>query len=185
MARTLLWLFAGVQIVCAAVFLWDLANTVLGLRATPISWQVREMLEIAASIGLLLGAGFGIWLVLNAGRRAQRAEDALRAASGAFATIVEEKFAEWALTPAEKEVAWLSLKGFSVTEIAGLRGTSESTVKVQSTAIYRKADVGGRAQLLAIFVEDLLDDQGIPGHAGAPDPEPIIETPIREAGASK
>ena len=162
-ARRLLWLFAAVQIICAAVFLWDLASTILGLRSTPISWQLRELLEIAASVGLLLGAGFGIWLVLNAGRRAQKAEDALRAASGAFATIVEERFDDWALTPAEREVAWLSLKGFSVSEIAGLRGTSESTVKVQSTAIYRKAEVGGRAQLLAIFVEDLLDDTGITG----------------------
>ena len=183
MARTFLWVFACAQVICAAVFLWDLLSSVLGLRTTPISWQVREMLEIAASIGLLLGAGFGIWLVLNAGRRVQRAEDALRAASGAFATIVEERFADWALTPAEKEVAWLSLKGFSVTEIAGLRGTSESTVKVQSTAIYRKADVGGRAQLLAIFVEDLLDDQGIAG-AGAKEDE-VGPVPVREAKAAE
>lgn len=164
MRKRLLWLFAAVQIACAAVFMWDLANSILGLRATPISWQVRELMEIAASIGLLIGAAFGIWLVRTAGRRAQRAEDALRAASGAFAAIVEERFGDWGLTPAEREVAWLSLKGFSVSEIAGLRGTSDSTVKVQSTAIYRKAEVGGRAQLLAIFVEDLLDDQGIPGH---------------------
>ena len=175
MRKALLWVFAMVQAGCAVVFLWELANTIFGLRSTPLSWQTRELLEIAASIGLMIGAGFGLWAVRNAGQRARRAESALRIASGAFANVVDERFGEWSLTPAEREVGWLSIKGFSVAEIADLRGTSESTVKVQSTAIYKKAGVNGRAQLLAAFVEDLLENDGIVPNALPLDPSPDIK----------
>jgi len=41
-------------------------------------------------------------------------------------------------------------------EIARLRDTSEGTVKAQSNAIYRKAGVSGRYQLLSLFVDELM-----------------------------
>jgi len=37
-----------------------------------------------------------------------------------------------------------------------LRSTSEGTVKAQTNAIYRKAGVTGRPQLLSLFIEDLM-----------------------------
>ena len=152
----LLWLLVLLQCLCAAVFLWDILASILGARTAPISWQLREFLEIAASLGLIIGAVLGLRAVATARRDKARAETALRSASGAFATVVEEQFAQWGLTPAERDVAWLSIKGLSIAEIAGLRGTSEGTIKAQSNAIYRKAGVTGRGQLLAGFVEDLL-----------------------------
>ena len=63
------------------------------------------------------------------------------------------------LTPAERDVAWFTLKGFTNAEIARFRDTSEGTVKAQSYQIYRKAGVAGRPQLLSMFIEDLLDAQ--------------------------
>ena len=54
--------------------------------------------------------------------------------------------------------AMWSIKGMSTAEIAGLRQTSEGTVKAQTNAIYRKAGVSGRPQLLSLFIEDLLGD---------------------------
>ena len=114
------------------------------------------MLEIGASVGLLLGAFLGIRAVLKAREHSERAALAIRTASGAFNEVVEEHFANWGLTPAEKEVAWLSIKGFSTSEIAKIRKTSEGTVKAQGNGIYRKADVTGRTQLLSVLVEDLL-----------------------------
>lgn len=59
-------------------------------------------------------------------------------------------------TPAEKDIALLLLEGLSRKEIAGLRATSETTVRQQSRAIYEKAGLGGRADLAAFFLEDLL-----------------------------
>jgi DNA-binding NarL/FixJ family response regulator len=44
----------------------------------------------------------------------------------------------------------------SIAEIAQIRATREGTIKAQCAAIYRKAGVSGRAQLLSLFIEDLM-----------------------------
>ena len=71
--------------------------------------------------------------------------------------LLEERFTLWGLTPAERDVALFAIKGLSTAEIATLRSTSEGTVKAQTNAIYRKAGVTGRPQLLSLFIEDLID----------------------------
>jgi len=63
---------------------------------------------------------------------------------------------KWKLTKSEKEVAFLLLKGFSLKEIADIRETTEKTARTQSTAVYAKAEISGRSQLAAFFLEDLL-----------------------------
>ncbi len=152
----------AVQGVCTVVFVWDLLGSVLGLRATPMSWQARELLELGAALGLILGMALGAVAIYRAHRRSARAEAQLRVASGAFMDLLEERFAEWALTPAERDVALFALKGMSLQDIARLRETSEGTVKAQTNAIYRKAGVSGRPQLLSLFIDDLMGDALVP-----------------------
>lgn len=158
-------LFMGLQAMFTAVFLWDLLSSLLGLRAMPISWQARELLEIGAAFGLLMGLGFGAIALRRAEWRTARMEDQLRAASGAFMELLDEKFDAWALTAAERDVALFSIKGLSTAEIAGLRDTCEGTVKAQTNAIYRNAGVTGRPQLLSLFIEDLMDGPVAPSRA--------------------
>ncbi|WP_417425630.1 helix-turn-helix transcriptional regulator [Hoeflea sp.] len=148
----------AIQVLCAGAFVASLAMSVLGLQRSGTSWQLREALEISASMGLVIGSVFGMRSVLVARRSQRQAEEALRSASGAFASVVNEKFERWKLTKAEFEVAWLVIKGFSTRETAELRGTSEGTIKSQCNSIYRKVGVTGRAQLLSLIVEDLLLD---------------------------
>jgi DNA-binding CsgD family transcriptional regulator len=69
---------------------------------------------------------------------------------------VDRQFATWALTAAERKVALLLLKGLSFKEVASVRGTSERTSREQARGVYKKAGVGGRAELSAWFFEDLL-----------------------------
>lgn len=57
---------------------------------------------------------------------------------------MHERFADWGLTPAERDVALFAIKGLSLAGIASLRKTSGGTVKAQTNAIYRKA-AGGAA----------------------------------------
>jgi len=71
-------------------------------------------------------------------------------------SAIDAQFERWALTPAEREVALLMLKGLSHKEIAVVRETSERTVREQARAIYGKANLSGRAALSAFFLEDLL-----------------------------
>ena len=66
------------------------------------------------------------------------------------------QFNGWQLTKAEIEVGFLILKGFSFSEMAGLRGGSERTVREQASNIYNKAGMHGRAEFTAYFLEDLL-----------------------------
>ena len=152
----ILWFIVGIQVICASAFVVILTLSILGVDWGATSWQMREALEIAASLGLILGAVLGVRTVLTARNNQMKAEEALRSASGAFAQVVDEKFQSWNLTKAEHDVAWLVIKGFSTKETADLRGTTEGTIKAQCNAIYRKAEVTGRAQLLAFMVEDLL-----------------------------
>ena len=62
----------------------------------------------------------------------------------------------WKLTHAEKEVALLLLKGLSLKEVAELRHVSEKTARAQSFSVYAKSGLGGRAELSAFFLEDLM-----------------------------
>lgn len=69
---------------------------------------------------------------------------------------IDRQLTLWGLSPAEKEVAFLLLKGLSFKELAEVRGTSERTVRQQAAVIYQKSKLEGRAQLSAFFLEDLL-----------------------------
>ncbi|OYZ19635.1 MAG: hypothetical protein B7Y39_11590 [Bdellovibrio sp. 28-41-41] len=69
---------------------------------------------------------------------------------------IDQQLTKWNLTVAEKEVAFLLLKGMSLKEIAEIRNTAEKTARVQSMAVYSKSGLGGRSELSAFFLEDLL-----------------------------
>ena len=69
---------------------------------------------------------------------------------------IENQFAYWKLTPAETEVGFLLLKGFSLKEIADTRSTKLKTVQQQSQSIYQKTSLARRSELAAFFLEDLL-----------------------------
>jgi DNA-binding CsgD family transcriptional regulator len=69
---------------------------------------------------------------------------------------IHEQFRLWGLTQAENDVALLIIKGFSLEEIASLRGTSERTIRDQAAAVYHKAKLKNRIELSAYFLEDLL-----------------------------
>jgi DNA-binding NarL/FixJ family response regulator len=69
---------------------------------------------------------------------------------------IENQFTHWQLTPAETEVGFLLLKGFSLKEIADIRNTKLKTVQQQSQSIYQKTSLASRSELAGFFLEDLL-----------------------------
>lgn len=156
-----------VQAVCAGFFISDILSARIGFRSTPISWQLRELIEIGAAGGLLLGFVLGAIALRRSRQRQFLAEKQLHRASAAFMDLVEASFDEWGLTPAERDVALFAIKGLSIQEIAAARETSEGTVKAQTNAIYRKAGVNGRSQLLSLFIDDLMQERAAPGGEAA------------------
>jgi len=80
---------------------------------------------------------------------------------------IDRQFEEWDLTPSEKEVALLLVKGHSHKKIAAMTDRSERTVRQHASSVYSKAELSGRHQLAAFFLEDLMLPHEAEESAGA------------------
>lgn len=76
--------------------------------------------------------------------------------SGEFIKVVTLQFEQWNLTPTEKEVGWMILKGYSFNDIASFRESREKTVRHHAAKIYAKSTTANRSEFAAFFLEDLL-----------------------------
>ena len=130
-----------------------------------------HLLLEAAMMSLALGGIAALWWGRHAAEaRAARLDidlEAARTAASQYKAEVHEalrglgeaidsQFERWQLTPAEREVGLLLLKGLSHKEIAEARATSEATVRQQALVVYRKSGLRNRSDLAAFFLEDLL-----------------------------
>lgn len=70
--------------------------------------------------------------------------------------VIARQFETWCLSKSEQEIGLLLLKGFSLKEIATLRGTAEKTIRQQASSVYKKAGLSGRHAFSAWFIEDFL-----------------------------
>ncbi|MBY6048882.1 helix-turn-helix transcriptional regulator [Vannielia litorea] len=181
----LLLVILVVQTLCALFFVGEILSSVIGFA--PLSWQVHEFIEIGAALGLLLGILLGGIALRRTMSRNAALGHQLHAASSAFMDLLEERIAAWGLTPAERDVAIFAVKGLTIPEIASLRQTSEGTVKAQTAAIYRKAGVNGRPQLLSLFIEELMEsgmNERLAASTLAATPPPARPQPAEAAEAT-
>ena len=156
-----LWGLLGLQTFCALFFVLDVAADIFASESA-LGGVYHEAFEFAVVVALVLGIAFTGLELRKVLLRQQRMEAQLKAAAGAFAELLEEHFEAWALTESERDVALLAIKGLSIAEIAAIRRTKEGTIKAQCTAIYRKAGVSGRPQLLSLFIEELMAEGLLP-----------------------
>ena len=156
MSRTaVLWSLFGVQAICCAYFLTDIVLD-LFWPTSNLHLVEDDVIEALVVLALFFGLAFTGNELRQLLSHQDRLEDQIKVASGAFTEVLDARFHEWNLTSAERQVAILALKGFSIAEMADLRDTKQGTIKAQCAAVYRKADVAGRLQLLSIFLDDLL-----------------------------
>ena len=146
------------QAACALFFARDVINDILDADA----WS-HVITEVAATISLAVGLIVQAIVLRKLTLRHARMEQGLAVARGSLSDVMENYFETWKLSPAEQDVAAFTIKGYSIAEIAKLRGSAEATIKAQLNAIYRKADVQGRAQLVSVLVEDLLREPLVKG----------------------
>lgn len=158
--------FLAVQTLAAVFFVGDVIGD---LRDDPAS--IHFLFEALVTGALILGILFGAFALRRTIELLRAQEAALDVARGALGEVIEAQFADWGLTPAERDVGLLALKGLDVAEIAEVRGAAQGTVRAQLTRIYAKAGVSGRAQFAAWFVEDLLS-QGLRTARPSPDEPP-------------
>ncbi len=148
---TALAIFLLVQTVAAVFFVGDSVGDLLSDGT-----GAHSMFEVLVAVALVLGIGFGLIGLRRTLITMRAQEQTIAAASGDLARVIDDQFGAWGLTPAERDVGFLALKGLDVAEIAKLREAAAGTVRAQLTHIYAKAGVSGRAQFAAFFVEDLL-----------------------------
>lgn len=133
----------------------------------PLALQSIDLVIFATA---LAGFSFLWWQMAVARRLSERLDVELaqaraearrwsaeaRGALEGLGSAIDRQFERWGLSPAEREVALLQLKGLRHKTIAELRQTSERTVRQQALAVYRKSGLNGRTDLAAFFLEDLL-----------------------------
>jgi DNA-binding CsgD family transcriptional regulator len=160
------------QLVLAAVLMAIVVGgTVDLLMDDPESWLtfhvVFETLMIAGAVVMALVLWLGWWRAERsvtalqrslAERKAERdlwRQSAEQALEG-LARAMSDQFDAWQLTPAEREVALMLLKGYSHKSVAKLTDRSAQTVRQHAASVYRKSGLSGRAELSAFFLEDLI-----------------------------
>lgn len=149
---TVLAIAVAVQVTAAAFFLFDL---VVDVREDGL--VLHLLFEAMAVIGLLGGVIFGTLQILWLVERTRLDQAAVATAKGAMSDLLRLRFMEWKLTVAEVDVALFAIKGFDIAEIATLRHAAHGTVRAQLTRIYAKAGVKSQVELMALFVEDLVE----------------------------
>ncbi|QEE35764.1 helix-turn-helix transcriptional regulator [Octadecabacter sp. SW4] len=160
-----LLLLIAAQVVTAGFFLWDVISDGLSLGRWALSdWHF--VVEAVAAIALILAVIIEARYLVALLRRKSHLERQVSVAASAFHDVIEAQFAAWSLTPSEADVAHFTVKGFSIGEIAQYRGSAEGTIKSHLNAIYRKAGVANRGELLSLLIEDLTGTDLIT----APDP---------------
>jgi DNA-binding CsgD family transcriptional regulator len=155
--KIVLYSIIVMQLLFTAFYAVDFVLDVFGFRKAPMSWEYYETVQAATIVGLLLGMVMGIIMLVNLLRRQQEVKSTMLVARGAFHELMLDRFEHWGLSPSERDVATFTIKGMNNEEIAELRGKSIGTIKSQCNAIFRKAGVNGRAQLVSLFMEELTD----------------------------
>ncbi len=145
------------QALTALFFLYDVISDLLHDGSLD---EIHMWIEAVASLALLGGVAFLMVELRRVMNRLALLDRSMRAARGEMADVIDGFFTDWGLTPSERDVALMVLKGIDNEAIAQMRGTAPGTVRAQCTAIYGKAGVDGRAQLFSVFMEELLAADG-------------------------
>lgn len=134
---------------------------VIGLLGTAV--MVRRLVRVVRNAREVQEEALALAERLKASEaEAARWRDEARELLKGLGAAIDRQFERWALSPAEKEVALLLLKGLSHKELAEVRSISEATARQQARSVYKKAGLSGRNDLAAFFLEDLL----LPGGGG-------------------
>ena len=167
-----------IPLVLSGIFLVVVVGGVIDLimdRPTTLfsAHVIVEVLMVAVSLGAASFLALGWYRTQSrlvettresARLSAERKQWELRAAEAlaGLGTEVARQLDEWALTPTERRVAFLLLKGWSHKRIARMSETSERTVRQHSVAVYRKSGLSGRAELAGFFLESMILPDGAP-----------------------
>ena len=161
-------LYLILAIALASIVIGGAADLVMDQPRTWLSFHVIfETLMIAGALVMATTLWLGWWrsahsaVVLRKSLAEQSAErDAWKASASAaldgLGRAIDAQFTNWHLTPTEREIALMLLKGYGHKQIAALTNRGERTVRQHAGVVYEKAGLTGRAELAAYFLNDLM-----------------------------
>ena len=147
---------------CTLVMLFEAVGESMGIGwvETLDDYHVWEFFIL----GPLLIATFILGIEFRSMQRTRDSlEERLKAASGSFSRLLEAHYDAWGLTPSEREITKLILKGCSNSEIAEIRNAATGTIKAQTHSIFTKSGFAGKNQLLGFLLEELTDGGSVAG----------------------
>jgi len=161
------------------ILFFDLGGELHAFISYPDSVSGQMLLHLAAEITATLGLGMAFALIRADLRRSKADQQAdrerLSAIRADFDRMMRRRFTDWGLSPAERDVALLTVRGLKIADIAEMRGAHQGTIKSQLSTIFRKSGVSNRTEFVASFIDELLDlaasDASSPNQ---PPPDPSV-----------
>ena len=147
-----------VQIFCSVFFLVGFVGNTFGPSSEILQTGEAGWLQYVAGLGLVIGSVASIRMMFLALKANLESEEMVKLTRGEFEAAVAARLDHWGLSKAEREVAWFTIKGLDIKDIAAMRGSASGTIKVQLASIYRKSGVENRAQFVSLLIDDLLVD---------------------------
>lgn len=151
-----------------SIFVGGSADLMMDRPATWLSFHVVfETLMVAGALLMATTLWLGWWNSAHSAATLRRTlekqsveRDAWKASAqvalAGLGRAIDAQFRGWHLTPTEREIALMLLKGYGLKEIAALTTRSERTVRQHASVVYEKAGLAGRAELAAYFLKDLM-----------------------------
>ena len=117
------------------------------------------IMEILAEAALILAVILSLSSYFRLKESSKHNRDLVKAIRTGFDKVLNQKFDDWELTEAQKDIALLSARGQSIAQIVEVRDTRDGTVKAHLHNIYKKANASSRTELLAVLMDELLSSQ--------------------------
>lgn len=145
---------AGVVVLQSIAVVFFIADAAGDVATAGVGAHVA--IEAFAALGLLAGVAMGLLQLAGLLAADRRKSAALAVAAGALGEVIATRAREWALTPAETDVAVFALKGCDIAEIARIRKAAPGAVRAQLARVYQKAGVNSRSELASLFLDELI-----------------------------
>jgi DNA-binding CsgD family transcriptional regulator len=158
-------------VLIAVLVAWDIFRDMVA-GTTMFHVVVEILMMLAATAG-----AFYFWNWLRTARRMERDirrglkkanaettrwQEETRDLFSNLRKVIEKQFTQWEFSPTDRDIAFYLLNGLSLKEIAELRGSTDKSIKQQAYLLYRKAGLGGRAELSAFFLGGLIQEDVAP-----------------------
>ena len=157
----LVTIFFVAKLIAFSFFMFDVAFDLHNSFRNMQPFNSGELVHLAFEALAVFALGSGIFVTsqyMGLLREEQKgAELSLYQLRNDFHGLAKQKFKNWGLTPAEKDVSILLLKGLGTVEISEIRSTKLGTVKLQVHKVLQKAGATNRAEFLSLFIDEFLD----------------------------